>query len=106
MNSALSPGQSVRSCDGRFSLVHQGDGNVVLYQGSTARWSTGTAGRATASFVMQGDGNLVLYAATGPALWNSRSAGNPGAFLAVQDDGNLVVYAGSRVLWTSGTCCR
>ncbi|MEW5739226.1 MAG: phosphodiester glycosidase family protein, partial [Myxococcota bacterium] len=105
-NAALGPNQSVHSCDGRFTFVHQGDGNVVLYQGGLALWNTRSAGQATSSLAMQGDGNLVLYSASGAALWNSRTAGHPGAWLAVQDDGNVVLYDNGRALWNSGTCCR
>jgi hypothetical protein len=90
---SLAPGQGVRSCDGRFNFVHQSDGNVVLYQGSRALWSTATHGRSTGRLVMQGDGNLVLYAPNGQALWSSGTHRYPGARLAVQDDGNVVIYA-------------
>ena len=99
---ALGRGQSVTSCGGRFTLVHQGDGNVVLYDGGVAIWHTHTNGRATTTFVMQGDGNLVLYNG-GTALWNSGTSGHSGATLAVQDDGNAVIYAGGRAWWVSGT---
>ncbi|MCA9553857.1 MAG: lectin, partial [Myxococcales bacterium] len=103
-NQALAPGASVTSCDGRFVLVHQGDGNVVLYQGSRALWHTRTNGSATARFVMQGDGNLVLYAPDGRALWNSGTHRYAGARLAVQDDGNVVIYAADgRAVWATNT---
>jgi hypothetical protein len=107
-NVALVPGGAVRSCGGRFLLVHQGDGNVVLYDEPRGRalWSTQTHGRATASFVMQGDGNLVLYAPGGRPLWSSGTHGRPGAWLAVQDDGNVVVYLGTRPLWATNTVQR
>ncbi|MBE2253135.1 MAG: lectin [Myxococcus sp.] len=96
----------MRSCNGRFTFVHQGDGNVVLYDGATARWSSRTNGRSTGTLIMQGDGNLVLYSSTGAALWSSRTAGAPGAFLAVQNDGNVVLYAGAQARWQTRTCCR
>jgi hypothetical protein len=102
---ALAPHELKRSCDGRFTLVHQGDGNVVLYdQGGRALWNTRTAGQATSSFVMQGDGNLVLYRADGRALWHSQTHGNPTSATVLRDDGNLVVYGANwRVLWQSDT---
>jgi len=104
-NEALGPNQSKVSCDGRFTLVHQGDGNVVLYdQGGRALWTTRTAGQATSSFVMQGDGNLVLYRADGRAIWNSQTPGNPISATVLRNDGNLLVYGANwRVLWQSGT---
>jgi hypothetical protein len=96
-------GQSIKSCDGRFTLVLQTDGNLVLYKaGGGYLWNTKTNGKGGYKLVMQGDGNLVLYTSSGAALWHSKSYGNPGAWLAVQNDGNLVVYAKGAV-WNSGT---
>jgi hypothetical protein len=103
---ALTPGQSVNSCVGNSSLVHQGDGNVVLYQGGRARWATGTHGRSTGQFVMQGDGNLVLYSTGMVALWASGTHGNPGARLELEQECTLVIRAtDGRALWSSGTRC-
>jgi len=103
-NTALSPGQSIGSDNGRYLLVMQGDGNLVYYRTSdwTARWNSQT--QSPGAFApMQGDGNLVVYAGSGVPLWNSQTNGNPGAFLAAQDDGNLVVYAGNgAALWQIG----
>jgi hypothetical protein len=102
----LGANEVVPSCDGRFDLVMQGDGNLVLYQGARALWHTSTHGNPGATAAMQGDGNLVVYAPSGRALWNSRTHGHPGASLAVQDDGNVVIYERGRALWSSGTCCH
>lgn len=100
---SLAPGQSRSSCDGRFTFVHQGDGNVVLYQNGAAIWSTGTHGNATETLAMQGDGNLVLYRPGGQPLWHTSTNGHAGARLAIQDDGNVVLYAGATALWSTGT---
>lgn len=106
----LGTGEVRSSCDGRFALAMQGDGNLVLYQsGVGALWASNTVRPAGGAYtaVMQGDGNFVVYRNGGGALWSSRSYGHGGAFLAIQDDGNLVVYsAAGRPLWNSGTCCR
>jgi hypothetical protein len=103
-NQQLAVNQSTVSCDGRFTLVLGGDGNLVLYEGSTALWSSGTAGKASARAIMQGDGNLVIYDSSGSALWSSGTAGNNGAYLVVQDDGNTVIYSsGGSALWSTGT---
>ena len=104
----LAVGQALSSCDGRFSLVMQGDGNLVLYQsGAGAIWASHTWGTSGQVAVMQGDGNFVLYDAGGAALWHTSTFGNPGALLAVQDDGNMVVYSsGGVAIWASNTCCR
>ena len=47
-------------------MIHQNDGNVVLYKGLTQRtsqnalWATNTAGKNTTLFRFQTDGELVL----------------------------------------------
>src|ERR1041385_3340101 len=108
---SLTPGQAVSSCDGRFHLVMQGDGNLVLYQGvpaqpMTALWATNTWGTSGQTAVMQWDGNFVLYDAGWNALWASNTWNYPGAYLAMQNDGNVVVYSGPSAPWSSQTCCR
>lgn len=105
IGAALHRGQSARSCDGRFDLVMQDDGNLVLYgENDKALWHTHTYGTDAAYVVMQHDGNLVLYANDGDALWHTHTYGKPGAELYLQDDGNLVVYLpDGTALWNSET---
>lgn len=106
-NQTLSAGQSKTSCDGRFTLAMQTDGNLVLYQaGRGAIWHTSTNGKGGQRAVMQGDGNFVLYTASNYPLFHTHTNGRAGAWLAVQGDGNLVVYEGGTARWSSGTCCR
>lgn len=95
------------SCDGRFFLVMQSDGNLVLYySGVGALWSSNTAGTPANHAVMQGDGNFVVYDGASQAWWSSGTTGAQSAFLAVQNDGNVVVYDGSSVAWwATDTCC-
>ncbi|WP_394837342.1 hypothetical protein LVJ94_10585 [Pendulispora rubella] len=96
--------QGIRSCDGRFLLIMQSDGNLVLYQGNTALWASGTAGQPSYGAYMQGDGNLVIYSGLPRALWASGTAGNPGAYLQVQNDGNVVIYRSDHVpIWATNT---
>jgi len=101
----LRPNESLTSNDGRFTLVMQGDGNLVLYgPGGRYRWDTGTWGRQIGQAVLQGDGNFVLYTPGGTAVWDSKTNGNAGAFIVVQDDGNLVIYrANGTAAWASNT---
>ena len=101
----LVDGDGFSSCDGRFTLAMQTDGNLVLYHnGAGALWATKTDGSDGFAAVMQGDGNFVLYGKHSNALWNSDTEGHAGAYLAVQDDGNLVVYtSASKALWASNT---
>jgi beta-glucanase (GH16 family) len=99
----LGQNQSVTSCDGRFELIMQTDGNLVLYMGSQPLWASGTVGSGY-EMSMQTDGNFVVYNAGHAPLWAAGTYGNPGATLDVQDDGNLVVYsAAGKALWASNT---
>jgi putative Ig domain-containing protein/carbohydrate binding protein with CBM6 domain/glycosyl hydrolase family 95 len=103
-NQELTANQSLASCNGDYTLIMQGDGNLVLYQGSTALWASNTAGTAADEAIMQGDGNFVVYTSSGTALWASGTAGNSGAYLDVQNDGNVVIYSASgTALWSTGT---
>jgi hypothetical protein len=100
----LTAGTKVDSCDGRYTLAMQTDGNLVLYHnGKGALWATGTNGKNGFNAVMQTDGNFVLYDTKNHPLWASGTYGHGGADLAVQEDGNLVVYLGSKPLWASNT---
>lgn len=98
---SLRPGQSRRSPNGRYDLVYQGDGNLVLYAGSQALWTSGTAGQSPGEVAMQPDGNLVVYNSGRARVWSTGTQGQSGAFLRVQDDANLVVYSrgGRFALW-------
>ena len=97
----LQPGWYLESGNANYKLIMQGDGNLVLYHGSQALWSTGTAGDNGATVSMQTDGNLVVYY-RGIAKWNSNTAGFSGAFLQLQDDSNLVVYHMGHPVWDWG----
>jgi len=100
----LSANQSITSCDGRFRLITQGDGNVVVYGPSGAVWANYIFGAGN-RLVMQADGDLVVYSSSNQALWRSRTGGNPGAWLTLHNDGNLVIYSSSHhALWQSRWC--
>src|SRR5487761_2407701 len=99
-NATLVATQSIRSPNGQFRLSMQGDGNLVLYDGATPAWATGTSGVGNYA-VMQGDGNLVLYSAANSALWASNTSGNAGADLTLSDAGVLGVDSGTTVIWAT-----
>jgi lysophospholipase L1-like esterase len=99
-------GQTLLSCDTRFTLNMQFDGNLVLYFGNTPVWSTGTVNSSAAEVLMLPNGNLVEYDASGKVLWQSNTANHPGAIALIQNDGNFVLYSGSSPLWASNTCCH
>lgn len=93
----LSSGESVgldtsfASPSGQFLLSFQPDGNLVLYEGETVLWSSGTDGEDADLLSMQADGNLVIYAGA-VAVWSTETDGNEGSYLVLQNDGNLVIY--------------
>lgn len=104
----LAPGMSRYSSDGRFLLIYQTDGNLVLYQGGvTPIWSIQRQVSSPGYAVMQSDGNLVTYNSTGLPYWASNTYGSSGASLFVQSDGNVVIYKTNWVpIWATNTCCR
>lgn len=104
----LKRGQTQVSCDERFTLNMQLDGNLVLYQGaSTPIWASGTVNTAAEEVVLNADGNFAEYDPNGKILWQSNTSGQPGAFLYVQNDGNMVIYNVSGTpVWASNICCR
>ncbi|MFZ6876518.1 hypothetical protein ACO0LF_31110, partial [Undibacterium sp. Di27W] len=106
----LMEGQALYSANGRFQLVLQPDGNLVVYdrqQGSAANpyvvWSTNTrAPSGSTGLAMQTDGNLVLYHA-GLPLWQSATQGS-GMVLSLRDDSNLVMTnASQQIVWQTST---
>jgi hypothetical protein len=104
---ALTAGESLKSCDARFNLSMQYDGNLVLYQGAHPLWASDTYLSQAYAGIMQTDGNLVVYDVNQRPLWASNTWGQPGNSLFVQNDGNLVVYnSASRPVWNSNTCCH
>ena len=97
------PGNSRTSVDGRFTLIYQGDGNLVLYFSGSWIWASNTSGTTAGFVAMQGDGNLVVYDAGGQWRWASNTSGLDGAYLVVQSDGNTVLYRGTHAIWATNT---
>jgi len=110
VGSSVGPGNSMppntllRSTNGTYTFVVQGDGNLVVYRDGAATWASDTAGQSIREFAIQGDGNLVAYNNGGSPFWSSSTGGKSISALVMQDDGNLVLYDGSGVAtWaTSG----
>jgi hypothetical protein len=117
---------SLSSCDGRFELVMQTDGNLVLYQsGVGALWASNTWGSPATSAVLSPAGQLVVtiypwntpVGGPGQYFASSGAVGDGWPWLSVQDDGNVVVYVSRSPgffyldadffpLWATNTCCR
>ncbi|MCA1696594.1 MAG: LysM peptidoglycan-binding domain-containing protein [Actinobacteria bacterium] len=104
--------QKLTSSNGKYTLIMQGDGNLVLYTESNASvWATRTQGSGAVRASLQDDGNLVLYTKeerrfrkdVAVAVWASETSGE-NVRLILQDDRNLVIYTSDgRALWASGT---
>lgn len=100
----LATGASVTSCDGRFTFVIQGDGNLVLYKAGVGPLWASHVGGSNHHLEMQSDGNLVVYNGAGQAVWHTSTGGKNGAALFVQNDGNVVLYSHQgAALWSTGT---
>jgi hypothetical protein len=97
----LAAGDSLASCDGRFELAMQADGNLVAYESGRGLWATSTNGTHAYDVVMQSDGNVVMYSSVGKAVWTSNTQNHPGAILEMQTDGNVVIYDAGVAIWSS-----
>jgi len=87
---------TIYSTDRRHSFKFQSDGNLVLYDNSSAIWSSGTSGIGIGGHVvMQSDGNLVLYSNGNAPLWHTATHGNYGAYLLIQDGAFMYTASGS-----------
>lgn len=92
---SLTPGQSINSDNGWFTLVFQTDGNLVLYRNYSSQkvlWATGTENQSASICTMQTDGNLCIYSIDNKVLFNTNTADYSDSYLVVQDDGNMVIY--------------
>lgn len=119
----LALGGTLASCDGRFTLTMQNDGNLVLYNGpaggppTSALWASNTSGSAGMQAVMGTDGNLVIFDSNRNQVWSSGTGGHAGAFTFLSNDGTMFIYdIAGNPLWhslttssfdtlTNGGCC-
>jgi hypothetical protein len=85
------------------TLAMQTDGNLVIYNGTTPVWASGTYGRPGAYLVAQWDGNMVMYPPNGAAMWATntvfRSVGGGGG-----GGGGGGSFPGCTYLGTEATC--
>jgi pimeloyl-ACP methyl ester carboxylesterase len=101
--SSLTPGQQISSPDGRYRLIFQTDGNLVIYRADGVPvWWTGTHGISPNVTRMQSDGNFVVYDTANYPHWHTHTFGNPGAYLSMQNNGAFVINTASGTrLWGS-----
>lgn len=103
----LNQNEPLKSADGRYELLLQGDGNLVIY-GTTdpdrnnkrVIWESETVGSGATTLALQGDGNLVLYDAGGQAVWATNTNQGKATHLLLHNDGRLELYEGTTAcLW-------
>ena len=103
----INNGEYITSQNKKYSLIMQGDNNLVLYNGSTYIWSTGTSGQGkpgTAGFFIQQDGKLIVSDANTQILWHTDISINLNSSFRLQDNGNLVVCGPyGNPFWSSNT---
>ena len=99
-------GQSLWSADRSHRMTFLPDGNLVLYRGIQAVWSSGTSGDAGNRLVMQHDGDLVMYRSLQfgtTSIWRSGTAGFDGAELRLPEDGGATIRLDdAQLLWSAG----
>jgi Dual-action HEIGH metallo-peptidase len=101
---SLGLGDTLHSCDGRFRLIQQYDGNLVLYKnGTQVLWSNNKSGSRVHFTAMQTDGNFVTYNTSWQAIFSSNTNAYPGATINMQNDGNLVIYHNGIARWSTNT---
>ncbi|MBK5527030.1 hypothetical protein ACIOWE_13935 [Pseudomonas sp. NPDC087598] len=106
-NQTMSPGQYLQSENGRFRLILQSDGNLVIKEGETVIWIADSNQpysatlhpkkmRETLQFVISNNG--FLYDPSRRRLWIAEGTHSLdkslwyNTFMSIQDDGNLVIY--------------
>ena len=103
--SQLKSGEFLTSPNGKYVLIMQPSGQLVMYKSKQPVWKSGSINwsQQGASLSFQEDGNLVLYKGD-EALWSTLSSGSSAARVSLQNDGNLVLYtASNQVVWASDT---
>ncbi|MFF1817382.1 hypothetical protein ACFVWG_08805 [Kribbella sp. NPDC058245] len=103
-NRLLKYPEYLTSVNRTYKVYMQSDGNLVLYKGKTALWSTKTQSKG-AFAAMQSDGNLVVYSAAKKALWSSKTT-RKGSVLVAQNNGDVQIVNGRTVVWHTGTAGR
>jgi hypothetical protein len=102
----LSPGESIKSPNGKYILIYQTDGNVCLYNTSGGGIWCSMAVHSPGKLILQGDGNLVAYGSNGIPVWSTKTQGQGHApySLKLQDNRNVELTDSiGTVLWSSQT---
>lgn len=99
----LTVGQVLRSArGGRYTLVYQGDGNLVAYDRGTAYWSTKTWDHTTGAVAFRPDGSVALFDAAGTVLWSTPATATPGRLVLLRNGVIALYRTDGSVAWTGG----
>lgn len=103
----LLPEEFIQSCDARLRLIHQTDGNIVLYfeANNHVLWSSQTQGNRTAKLSLLTSGELVLLGLEGNTIWQSNEQGTGAPILSVENSGNLTIKDGVLIWQTDTAFC-
>ena len=88
---------------GLSSLVMQGDGNLVLYNGKTPVWASQTMGKGTGPYraAMQSDGNFVVYDIKNTPTWATGTNRGAGKYAVALQGAKFVVLNSNAIVWAS-----
>lgn len=110
-NEVMKKRQALVSPNGVYTLLMQGDGNLVVYQGEIKNaGAPNPSGKVVWAANTQGNGEQAMFTADGyfavlvgsKRTWQERGAAAPGGTVTMQDDGNLVVSgADGKAVWSS-----
>ncbi|WP_051035549.1 hypothetical protein, partial [Fischerella muscicola] len=82
--------------DGKYALIYQTDGNLVLYKNTgdspETLWSTNTSGKSAGEARMQADGNFVVYTQSREVAWAlfpEMPSGHENSTLVLDPYGNI-----------------
>jgi hypothetical protein len=106
VNQSMKPNQHLTSANGKYRLVFQPDGNLVLQRQSdhAQLWASDTAQKNGKRLVLGSDGNLRLETHGKTAAWTSDTGNSRVNRLTVHDDGNVVMYdTANKQIWSTGT---
>jgi hypothetical protein len=104
VDTGLLDGESIGTCDGRYTLGLTGGKLSVVDKAGTKTWeppiSTTDAARTA---IMQSDGNFVLYTVDGRAIWATGTDGTSGAVFDFSAEGEVTIKAADQTVWSSKT---
>jgi len=89
----------VNGANSQYTLAFQGDGNMVIYRGSTVLWRSATAGKGVVGMHLSGSqvflwkGNSTIYKQFSGADFHDNTIWHKESYLAFKSDGELVMYA-------------